>query len=1150
MIGKLGRKHKVFLLMYFILYHIDALLHMSGRHENYEKKKKKLSVNLKDKHKITMGKKKGNRLNSRQQKYRKKIHFPLTSFLYIERGRKNNRTPAKSKAIPLDVRGNYFLRPIGKFLSMKIFFFSQLKKHDGRRIKWHYYAGGVGEKKHEFRTKLTMDKTGEEKRNGEKSVNTERANGERTKRERLIEHMEKGLLAIEYIDENNESSDVLLKVHIKSKLREYYYDLCVKEYRESKLKENKYEYCYLKDVPINNLINYIKKDDYLNIFLKHVNEDVIKVYKKMKNLHLIGSPRLMNNIDHMTISKFNDVHFIFSIDKFPKIKFNKSYIHLHMNVEIPPYEKGSTFKEFLKIIKNEKENEISIDSDENHKVEWNNDVHINILRGWVYSSNNEYYNTICHVQADVPHKCGQEAEDVKSAIYKEEKSTTKEQVNTEEFKILDNHNKINDLIDIDKDEENFINNSENYNEKNEKNNSFQNDENFFNNTNNKTDKEEWKYYDEFLKNSNFSKYFKEGYQLPKDVINMNNEVISVKENYNPLGFNESLIGVSKNEKKNITAYIPVNLFKKYFDTPTVEVSQEINQQNVPNFKEINKESISKFREIIYTEIKKLKNGSFFQKLENILKSNQDKFFDSESLESKSKSNIPEDDSQSIEQHDEREEKNEGGKSDNIERSIKNKTEEKEELTYHDMPKEEDIEYILNDNNVLYEEDEVDDKVEGEERVNGGNNVKERENVQEKEQTQQQGVVPLKQNQKNGNAVDQNEEEMFNKNFDKYLEELLKDDINALDEKLYREETHGKVEDIVRNVCDTSEYEKDENGKVDTDEDGDEIMLNDYILGKCDLIKCVLEAEILDIKIRKKKEDNINDYILKKYNKTANELYNEIEEKAMKDIQNKCVDQRRMEAYKKLMEITSLNVPVTLFRAQGKRLYNIYLKRKKMKSNENGKNEKILDFEEFITKSKKEIYDQIKFSFIVKAIFHNSKLKINFDHVIKDVLKTLIKTPTNNVHSLIKKIYTTHQAQCVLDFVSLNANISFKTNHNSSVNFSVTMKKGSHYTKEEFLNDSNELDRTKAGIQTGDLSLSPSQNPPAGNGEVDEKNATCGDILNRVDEKEKQKIFNFTEESNFVIEKKKENNEHVKLEYFTFKKGANYTKSFEEKYKKK
>lgn len=258
----------------------------------------------------------------------------------------------------------------------------------------------------------------------------------------------------------------------------------------------------------------------------------------------------------------------------------------------------------------------------------------------------------------------------------------------------------------------------------------------------------------------------------------------------------------------------------------------------------------------------------------------------------------------------------------------------------------------------------------------------------------------------------------------------------------------------------------------------------------------------------------------------------------------------MGAYKKLMEITSLNVPITLFRAQGKKLYANYLKKKEMQGknieeNNNG-TEKILTFEEFINKSQREIYDQIIFSFIVKSIFHNSKLKLNYDELIKEVIKTLIKTPTYNIKTIIKQIYTIHQAQCVLDFVSLNSNILHETDNSSSVNFSVSLKKGSSYSKEDFINDddhqaiSNNSFNDRGEKKNNEESILRDD-------KIEKGNNVNSDLLNN-NEKKEEKIFNFNDEANFIVEKKKENDENIELEYFTFKKGANYTKYFEEKRK--
>ncbi|CRH03884.1 conserved Plasmodium protein, unknown function [Plasmodium relictum] len=922
---------------------------------------------------------------------------------------------------------------LNSLLQKKVFFFF-LKKSSYERNSY------LSKKKNIYKKKFSLH----ENENKNNNLTEE-------KKSKLIKNIQNNYLAIDFIDENNETSDILLKIHIKGKLREYYYDLCVKKYKELKLKENKYEYSYLNDVPINNLINYIDKNDYFNIFLKYVNEDIIKVYKIIKNLHLIGSPRLLNKIDHIHISKFDDIILKFSIDKYPIIKFNKSYINLDLNVKIPPYEKGSAFKEFLKILKSE--NEITINSDEKHKVEWNNEVCINVLRGWVYNFNNIYYDEFCKIDSNNYKK---------SEILNDEKKIIEEETLNKEKNALEN-NRIKDLIDIDKDEESFINNSDNYNEENSK---SENDENLFNETD--TDKSDY----EFLKNVEYTNYFKQGYQLPNNIISMNNSTISIKENYNPLGFNESLIGMSKNEKKNITVHIPVYLFKDYFQNNQFHYDK--NKDDIVNLKEINKESINKFREIIYKEIKKMKYNSVFRKIEDVLKKNENKFFDSNTLE------------KSFKQYNEYgEEKKKHEEKDNT----NSKTEE--EFYYENN--EEDIDSILNDDHVTYEEDKNEEKKE--------NNKNEKNQTNEKRE--------------------KNEEVSFNKKFDKYLEELLKDDINSLDNKLYNRE-NDKIKEIFQNLCDLSENDKEEN----VDEN-----LNDYILGESDLIKCVLEVEVLDIKIRKERNENINDYILKKYNKTIDEIYKDIEERAIKDIQNKCVQQKRMETYKKLMEITSLNVPITLFRAQGKRLYNNYLKNMQMKKIENEKTDNILNFEDYLKKSQKDIYDQIKFSFIVKSIFQNSNLKLNYEEIIKDVIKTLIKTPTNNVKNLIKRIYTIHQAQSVLDFVSFNSNISYDTD-NSSIHFSVNLKKGSHYTKEEFLNeDSGKSNKPEI---LDDLNL------------LKDKDEKINELNN---EKTKEKVFHFDDESHYVVEKKKENNESIELKYYTFKKGANYTKYFHEKYNK-
>ncbi|GAB68442.1 hypothetical protein PCYB_133160 [Plasmodium cynomolgi strain B] len=1137
MVAKLGGPPKVFLLVCFILQHIDAILHLSNGHVNHEKGRSKLSMSFKGRQDIVTGKR-GSRFSARGDKY---------------------------------------------------------AKQDGQRTKWRFCAGEVWEKKRKFGSRLAMGEAGKEdtppeeavqrggvqrdvvqrdvvqrdvvqrdvvqrggvQRDGVQTDGVQRdvvqrdgvqtdavqtdavqtdgvqreahQNGrdgkrlvagtdqdgsaaEREKRQRLTEHLQKELLTIEYIDEDNERSEVQLKVHIKGSLREHYYDMCVKQYRQNKLKENKYEYAYLKDVPINNLINYIKKEDYLDIFLKYVNDDIIRVYQKMKNLHLIGSPRLTNNINHLTINKFNDVYLTFLVDKFPKIKFNKSYVGLPMKVEIPPYEKGSTFREFLKVIKNEKEkeNEVIINVDENHKVDWNDDVYVNVCRGWVYNSSNEYHSDMCGFEGEVTNKLETRGE--KSSQEEASDDTTLNEA-------LKSRDRIKELIDIDKTEEEFINSEETCDEKKAEKCTLQNDETLFNDTNMK-DMEECKYYDEFLQSSKFTKYFKEGYQLPMDVISMNGEVITVKENYNPLGLNESLIGLSRNEKKNITAYLPVDLFKAHFDS-FPPVADQKNCEESAKVKDIDKESISKFREVIYTEIKKLKSRSFFRKLEDILKSNQGKFFDREKESGQGTTSEAESGQGTASEA-------ESGQGTASEATT---GEGNCRGVARHAPEMQDIEFILNDNSPLYDVDET------------------QEEDEEEARSHQQSESLQKHHR--GDEADPEEEAQFNKNFDKYLEELLKDDINSLDEKLHGRGATSKTEDILRNVYDPSEYEKCEEGNAKggiSEQSDDEEMLNDYILGKCDLVKCILEVQVLDIKSRKKNEQDMNDYVKKKYNKTIDELHDEVEERAMKDIQNKCVDQRRMEAYKKLMEISSLNVPTTLFRAQGKILYNSYLKKKKMQSSENDKNEKVLSFEEFINKSQKEIYDQVKFSFIVKTIFQNAKLKVNYDDVIKDVLKTLLKTPTNNVQSLIKKIHTIHQAQCVLDFVSVNGDLSFTTNNNSSVNFSVTMKKGSNYTKEEFLNADEELEDAQAGPRTGEVSPSR-KSPPCDEGRGGIKD-TCGNTPNGGDQKGKQKIFNFTDESNFVVENKKENSEQVELEYFTFKKGANYTRYFEEKYKKK
>ncbi|CAI7722877.1 conserved Plasmodium protein, unknown function [Plasmodium vivax] len=1143
MVARFGGPPKVLLLVCLILQHIDAVLRMSNRRASYEKGRSKLSMGFKGRNEIIRGKK-SNRISGRGYKYAK-VGTPSMGLLSPQERRKKGRKGSYHSGGCLNELGEYFLRYVGStVLTRDLFFLTpQLGKQHGQGTKWRFCVGEARGKKRKFRSRLAMKEEGkgdtpaensaqrEVHPNGsdDKRVGSETNQGitaESEKRQRLKELMRKELLTIEYIDEENERSEIQLKVHIKGSLREHYYDTCVKQYRENKLKENKYEYAYLKDVPINNLINYIKKEDYLGIFLKHVNEDIIRVYQKMNNLHLIGSPRLTNNSSHITISKFSDVHLTFSIDKFPKIKFNKSYVRLPMKVEIPPYERGSTFREFLKVIQNEKEkeNEVTVSVDENHKVDWNDDVYVNVCRGWVYSSSNEYHSDVCHVEGEVTNKW------VSHGGGRSQEETPDDATMSEALK---SREKIKDLIDIEKTEEEFINSSEIFDEEKEEKGAPKNDENLFNDTN-VGDMEECKYYDEFLQSSKFSKYFKEGYQLPADVISMKGEVITVKENCNPLGINESLIGLSINEKKNITAYLPVDLFKAHFDssadagdrrscegaaqvtgidkdgTSRDGTSRDGTSRDGTSTDGISRESINKFREVIYSEIKKLKSRSFFRRLEDILRSNQGRFFDRDGAITGEKST--------------------GG-------AISGEEPTGEESTGGEPTREGDIEFILNDNSPLYDGEEAE----------GEDDEEAHPQPQSQPQSQSLRAPP-------GEQDHPEEETQFNKNFDKYLEELLKDDINSLDEKLHGRGAAPKTEDILRNVCDPNEYEKCEEGNAKkggigkkTDE---EEMLNDYMLGKCDLVKCVLEVHVLDVKSRKRSEEDIKDYVKKKYNKTMDELHDEVEERAMKDIQNKCVDQRRMEAYKKLMEISSLNVPTTLFHAQGKMLYSSYLKKKKMQNSENDKNEKVLSFEEFINKSQKEIYDQVKFSFIVKTIFQNAKLKVNYDDVIKDVLKTLLKTPTNNVKSLIKKIHTIHQAQCVLDFVSLNGDISFVTNNNSSVNFSVTMKKGSHYTKEEFLNADEALEDPQAGPRTGEEASPSRKSSPLCGEERNGKNDKCGNTPNDGDQKGKQKIFNFTDESNFVVENKKEDNEQVELEYFTFKKGANYTKYFEEKYKKK
>ncbi|CAA9990353.1 conserved Plasmodium protein, unknown function [Plasmodium knowlesi strain H] len=1134
MVMKLGGLPKVFLLVCFILQHMDAILHLSKNlHVNNKKGTSKLSMSLKGRDDLVTGKRRrssssSSRFSARRQKYAK-VDTPSMDFLSLKGKRKTYRRSIYCMGRPLNEFVKHFLCNVGNSVLTRNLFFltTHLEKQNGKRTKWRFCTGEIWEKKRKFGSKIgTVEQDKEdtpteegvqmdihENKEDGKHVTTQKNQdgsiGENEKRQRLKEYMQKELLSIEYVDDENERSEVQMKVHIKGSLREQYYDMCVKKYREKKVKENKYEYSYLKDVPINNLINYIKKEDYLDIFLKHVNEDIIMVYQKMNNLHLIGSPRLTNNINHLSISKFNDVYLTFSVDKFPKIKFNKSYIRLPMKVEIPPYAKGSTFKEFLKVIKNEmeKENEVIINVDENHKVDWNDDIYVNVCRGWVHSASNEYHN----------HVCGIEKEDTNKLERRGEESS-KEEISDDTIlnEAKNSGEKIKDLIDIEKTEEEFINSTEKCDEKKAEKYTLQNDENFFNDKNMKG-MDECKYYDEFLQSSKFTKYFKEGYQLPRDVISMNGEVITVKENYNPLGLNESLIGMSRNEKKNVTAYLPVDLFKAHFDS-SPHVENQMNCEEAPKVKDIDKESISKFREVIYTEIKKLKSRSFFRALEDILKSNQEKFFDREAQDGLGTTGEVT-----------------TGEATNGEGSCQGPSRR--------TPGMEDIEFILNDKSPLYDNDDEEEEEE------------EARSHPQSLQTPPEGEVSGEQDYPGRDEGEKEEEAQFNKNFDKYLEELLKDDINSLDEKIHGKGATSKTEDILLNVYDPSEYEKCEegNGKGGIgEESGDDETINDYILGKCDLVKCILEVHVLDIKSRKRNEQDINDYVKKKYNKTMDELHDEVEERAMKDIQNKCVDQRRMEAYKKLMEISSLNVPTTLFHAQGKILYSSYLKKKKMQSSENDKNEKVLSFEEFMNKSQKEIYDQVKFSFIVKTIFQNAKLKVNYDDVIKDVLKTLLKTPTNNVKSLIKKIHTIYQAQCVLDFVSLNGDISFATNNKSSVNFSVTMKKGSDYTKEEFLNADKSLEDAQAGPQTGEVSPCPSASQESSlysEGRVG-KNETCENTPNGEQQKGKLKIFNFTEESNFVVENKKENSEQVELEYFTFKKGANYTKYFEEKYKKK
>ncbi|SOV18970.1 conserved Plasmodium protein, unknown function [Plasmodium gaboni] len=969
----------------------------------------------------------------------------------------------------------------------------------------------------------------------------------------LNDNIEKKYLSIDYIDEKNETSDILLKIHIKSKLREYYYDLCVKEYKEKKLLENKYEYSYLNDVPINNLINYIDKNEYMKIFLKYVNDDIIKVYKNIKGLHLIGSPRLLNNVDHLCITKFDDILLKFSIDKYPTIIFQKPYINLDIEVKIPPYEKGTAFKEFLKTLENK--NDVIEETDENHKVEWNNDVQVNVSRGWVYNFSNVYYDEYCkmdHTQNGHTPSDGmennekvekkenkQESSQKLSKLEKERKQTQNlnEQdkketqilnANEEEIiisnyeKNFSQNNKINNMIDIDKDEENFINNSDNYMEQNSTNDD--NDENLFN------DSYENKSYYEFLRNADFTNYFRQGYQLPNDIISMNNETISVKENFNPLGFNESLLGMGKNEQKNITVYIPVNLFKEYFQKEQEgfekrkKKKEEDCDKKIINLKEIDKDSITKFREIIYTEIKKLKNNRFLQKIENILKGNENKFVDRDTLEKSLKKNENEQDDNKDGQLDEQ-----------LDGQTKSDINSNDYFYFKNN--EQSIDSILSDNNITYDQEEDD--------------IKEVEERDVKESAKDE-LNKIEEETKEDDVEGQSEEIHFNKNFDKYLKELLKDDINSLDEKLYNKK-EDKTKELFQNLYDfNEEYSKDEDININENKDSNlDENLHDYILGESDLIKCVLEIQVLDIKIRKKGKEDVTDYVLKKYNKTMDELYEDIESRAMKDIQSKCVQERRMEAYKKLMEITSLNIPMTLFHAQGKRLYNSYLNKMKMKNDENKEN-KILCYEEYIKRSEKEIYDQIKFSFIVKSIFQNSKLQLNYEEIIKDVIKTLIKTPTNNIKSLIKRIYTIHQAQYVLDFVSLNSNISFHTDDKSTVNFSVSFKKGSEYSKDDFVNQDEQLTYTTNNHITNDNKKMDHNNKLTSNinsleqNDVKIKQDKNIHILNNNENtKEENKIFHFKDESNFVVEKKKENNENIQYEYFTFKKGANYTKYFQD-----
>ncbi|KYN93921.1 hypothetical protein PRSY57_1426300 [Plasmodium reichenowi] len=1159
---KLITQKKFWFFIYFI-FHINGIHYYQSVYKYNEHVKKRPIVPFNSKSVLL-----NNKINEKKKyiyiynvKYNNRCYFNITGVLngFPKKISKNDLISKKKvEEIILNnlrYKKNFFFLPL---LKLKV----KCNKNDGQRNE---YFCPLSKIRNIYKFEKSIIHFVEN--------NSDKQNIEEQKKKKLIEkkkelflndNIEKKYLLIDYIDEKNETSDILLKVHIKSKLREYYYDLCVKEYKEKKLLENKYEYSYLNDVPINNLINYIDKNEYMKIFLKYVNDDIIKVYKSVKGLHLIGSPRLLNNVDHLCITKFDDILLKFSIDKYPTIIFQKPYINLDIKVKIPPYEKGTAFKEFLKIVENK--NDVIEETDKNHKVEWNNDVQVNVSRGWVYNFSNVYYDEYCKMDThnrdtlfdgmgnneNVQKKNDKEKKENKQGnsrkinnLEKERKETHGLSTNEEDKKeneknkdqnnntnkeqiIISNYeknfsqnNKINNLIDIDKDEENFINNSDKYMEQNLTNDD--NDEKLFN------DSYENKSHYEFLKNADFTNYFRQGYQLPNDVISMNNETISVKENFNPLGFNESLLGMGKNEKKNITVYIPVNLFKEYFQKEQEgfekrkKTKEEDFDENIINLKEIDKDSITKFREIIYTEIKKLKNNRFLQKIEKILKGNENKFFDSDTLEKSLK-------------------RNENEKNEN---NDDNKDEEKKnDLNSNDYfylkNNEQSIDSILSDHNITYDEEEDDIKESEERDINENTN---------------DGINKIEEETKEDDVEEQNEEIHFNKNFDKYLKELLKDDINSLDEKLYNQK-EDKTKEIFQNLYDfNEEYSKDQNVYVNDNENENkdsnlDTNLHDYILGESDLIKCVLEIEVLDIKIRKKGNEDVKGYVLRKYNKTIDELYEDIESRAMKDIQSKCVQERRMEAYKKLMEITSLNIPMTLFHAQGKRLYSSYLNKMKMKNDENKEN-KILCYEEYIKRSEKEIYDQIKFSFIVKSIFQNSKLQLNYEEIIKDVIKTLIKTPTNNIRSLIKRIYTIHQAQYVLDFVSLNSNISFHTDDKSAVNFSVSFKKGSEYSQDDYRNHDEQLTYTTNHI-TNNNKQTDDNNKHLSNFNSLENNVKINqdknfDILNNNDEntKEENKIFHFKDESNFVVEKKKENNENIQYEYFTFKKGANYTKYFQD-----